>query len=119
MFTEARLMKLVCERGKARAGLGQALAFGTCSSLEIGRLRVGGAALHFRGRIAWWITARSQPGVTDPSGNSGRTGAQEFSGPTSCSEQVARGVTGRELRDSKGGEGTACLGSSQAASLAS
>lgn len=77
------------------AGLGQALAFGTFSSWEIGRLRVGGAALHFRERIAWWIAARSQPGVVELSGNSGRTGAQEVSGPTSCSEQVARGVTGQ------------------------
>lgn len=80
--------------------------------------RVGGAALHFRARIVWWMTARSQPGVVDPSGNSGRTGAQEVSGPTSCSEEAARGVTGRELRDSEGGEGTACLGS-RAASLPS
>lgn len=40
------------------------------------RRRVGGAALHFRERIAGWIAASSQPGVLDPSGNSGRTGAQ-------------------------------------------
>lgn len=87
-------MRLFCEPWKVHAGPGQALAFGTCSSWEIWRLRVGGAALPFRERIARWITARPQPGVIDPSGNSGRTGAQEVSGPTSCSEQVARGVTG-------------------------
>lgn len=58
-----------------------------------------GAAMYFRQNISLWITARSQPRIIDPVGNSGGMGRQEVSSPIFCSQQITRGIVQLGAKD--------------------